>query len=110
MSFGKINSFIDIISTAPIRDAEGFVTHGDKILASVRAYFEPKNSTEKWANMAQFATANALFRFRIIPRLEVVPSYTIRCDDGLYKILSAENVRCRNMYVEVIAEKVEGSS
>jgi hypothetical protein len=37
MSFGKSNTFIDIIITTPTKDAEGFVTHGDTILASVRA-------------------------------------------------------------------------
>jgi UDP-2,3-diacylglucosamine pyrophosphatase LpxH len=110
MSYGKMTTPIDIISTAPTKDAEGFVTHGDNIVASVRAYKEVKNSTEKWANMAQFATANTLFRFRKIPALDVVPSFIMACADGRYKILSVEDVRGRGMYVEVVAEKVEGSS
>ena len=109
MSLGKMNTFIDIISTAPVKDAEGFATHGDIILASVRAYFEPKNSTEKWANMAAFSAVNALFRFRKIPGVEVVPSFTIACSDGRFKISSVEDVRGRGMYVEVLAEKIEGS-
>gem|GEM_PF-7034109 len=32
-----LNSFIDIISTEPFKDLEGFVTHGDNVVASVRA-------------------------------------------------------------------------
>ena len=30
MSFGKMNSFIDIITTEPVRDAEGFVCAGGR--------------------------------------------------------------------------------
>ncbi|GHU38356.1 hypothetical protein FACS1894105_12190 [Clostridia bacterium] len=109
MSFGKIaNTFIDIISTAPIKDAEGFVTHGDNILASVRAYFEPRNSTEKWRNNAAFQEANALFRLRIIPSFAILSSFYIVCDSGRYRIISVEDVRGRKMYVEIIAAKVEG--
>ena len=45
MSYGKMNTFIDIITTEPIKDAEGFVTKGDRILASVRAYKETRNTS-----------------------------------------------------------------
>ena len=38
MSFGKMNTLVDIIQTAPVKDAEGFVVSGDTILATVRAY------------------------------------------------------------------------
>jgi hypothetical protein len=55
MSFGKMNTFIDIISTIPVRDAEGFTTTIDTIIASVRAYKEDKNGSKRWANMAAFA-------------------------------------------------------
>lgn len=106
----KLNTFIDIISTAPTKDAEGFVTHGDNIMASVRAYFEPKNSTEKWSNMAQFSEATALFRFRKLPDLAITPSMVITCDTGRYEILSVEDVKQRSMYFEVLAKKVEGSA
>ncbi|GHU36093.1 hypothetical protein FACS1894105_05890 [Clostridia bacterium] len=108
MSFGKMNTFIDIISTAPVKDVEGFVTHGDNILASVRAYFEPRNSTEKWSNMAAFQEANALFRLRNIPGFAILSSYNIVCDSGRYRIISVEDVRGRNMYVEILAAKMEG--
>ena len=113
----KLNTFIDIITTSPVKDSEGFVTHGlgtqalcDNIVASVRAYFEPKNSTEKWSNMATFATANAIFRFRKIPGLTVTTQMIIVSGTERYNILSVENVRQRGMYLEIIAEKVEGSS
>ncbi len=81
MSFGKMNAFIDIISTTPIKDAEGFATTGDIVLASVRAYKEERHGTEKWANMAAFSTATALFRFRKIPGLDVDATLYIVCGD-----------------------------
>ena len=109
MAFGKMNSFIDIVSAAPAKDAEGFVTTGDTVLASVRAYKEERHGTEKWANMAAFSTATALFRFRKIPGVEVDATLYIVCGDARYRIISAEDVRSRGMYVECLCEKLEGS-
>jgi hypothetical protein len=105
----KFNTFIDIISTVPTKDAEGFAVKGDNILASVRAYFEPKNLTEKWVNSATFSKVNALFRFRYIPGLPITPDMVIVSDTGRYKIISAEDVKQRHMYWECLAEKAEGS-
>ena len=106
MSYGKMNTSIDIISTAPAKDAEGFVTTSDNILASVRAYKEERHGNEKWANMAVFSTATALFRFRKIPGLTVDTTLFIVCENGRYRIISAEDVRGRGMYIEVLAEKI----
>lgn len=107
MSFGKMNTFIDIISTKPTKDDEGFVNTGDTILASVRAYKEDRHGNEKWANRAVFSEATALFRFRRMPTLEVSTSHVITCEDGRFQILSVEDVKGRGMYVEVLAEKIE---
>lgn len=109
MSYGKMNIFIDIISTAPSKDSEGFVTTGDHIVASVRAYKEDRHGNERWANMAAFSEATALFRFRKIPNVEITTSLFIVCDDERYRIVSAEDVRGRGMYIEVLAEKLEPS-
>ena len=109
MSFGKMNTFIDIISTVPAKDAEGFATEGDILLASVRAYKEDRHGNERWANMAAFSSASSLLRFRKIPGLEITTEMVITCADGRYRILSVENVRDRGMYIEVLAEKVEPS-
>ena len=109
MSYGKMNTFIDIISTTPTKDAEGFVTTGDNILASIRAYMEERHGNEKWANMAAFSTANALFRFRKIPGLTVDTTLFIVCENERYRIISTEDVRGRGMYFEVLAEKQEGT-
>ena len=104
-----MNSFIDVVSTAPIKDAEGFVITGDNVLASVRAYKEERHGNEKWANMAAFSTATAMFRFRKIPGLTVDTTLVIICDGCRYRVISAEDVRGRGMYVEVLAEKQEGT-
>ena len=109
MSYGKMNTPIDIISTAPVKDAEGFVTQGDHVIASVRAYKEDRHGNERWANMAAFSEATALFRFRKIPGTKVTTSLFIVCADGRYRIVSAEDVRGRGMYIEVLAEKLEPS-
>jgi head-tail adaptor len=109
MSFGKMNTKIDIISSTPVKDADGFVISGDHIVASIRAYKEDRHGNERWANMAAFSEATALFRFRKIPSVEITTSLFIVCGDEQYRIISAEDVRGRGMYVEVLAEKQEGT-
>ncbi len=104
-----MNCFIVIISTEPVKDGEGFVTTGDHIIASVRAYKEDRHGTKRWANMAAFSEATALFRFRKIPGIEITTSLFINCGDERHRIVSAEDVRGRGMYVEVLAEKQEGT-
>jgi hypothetical protein len=107
MGFGKMNCFCEIISNAPVRDAEGFTVNTDHVLASIRAYREDRHGNVTWANRAAFSAASALFRFRVIPGLTVDPSMFIVCEDGRYRINSVENVRGRGMYYEVLAEKLE---
>ena len=107
MSFGKMNTFIDIINTVPIKDEEGFTKKGDNILASVRAYKEDRHGSERWTNMASFSSASSLFRFRKILGLKVTTEMLLVCEDGRYQILSVEDVRSRGMYIEVLAEKLE---
>jgi head-tail adaptor len=109
MAYGKMNTFIDIISTQPVKDSEGFVTKGDTVLASVRAYKENKHGSERWANMAAFSEATALFRFRKIPGVTVDATLVITDADGRYNIVNADDVRGRGMYVEVLAEEVKPS-
>jgi len=109
MSFGKLNAFIEIVSSKQTKDAEGFAASGDTVLANVRAYFEPKNSTERWRNNAVFAEATALFRFRIIPGMKIETSHFILCGGERYNILSVEDVRQRGMYIEAFAKAVSGS-
>jgi SPP1 family predicted phage head-tail adaptor len=106
MSFGKMNTFIDIISTKPVKDSEGFTTRGYVILASLRAYKEDRHGNEKWSNMAAFSEATSLFRFRKLPGLKVTTEMVITCENSRYEIISVEDVRGRGMYIEVLARQV----
>ena len=110
MSFGKMNTFSDIISVETTRDSEGFGKSKDTILASVRAYKEDRHGNEKWTNRAAFSEATALFRFRRIPDVEVSTNMVIVCNDGRYEITNVEDVKGRGMYIEALAKKVVGSS
>ena len=112
MGYGKMNTNIDIITKEPTKDAEGFVIKGDRVLASVRAYREVRNTTAKWERIignAAFSSVTAMFRFRKIPGLTVTPSHFLSDGESRYNIKSAEDVRGRGMYVEVLAEKLEGT-
>ena len=107
MSFGKMNSFIDIISIENVIDEEGFSEKVENVFASVRAYKEDRHGNRMWANMAAFSEATTLFRFRKIPNVDITTKLYILHEGIRYDIVSVENVRERGMYIEVMAKKVE---
>lgn len=109
MSFGKMNTFIDIVRTQSEIDPEGFRTEKEVILASVRAYREGRHGSERWANRAAFTDATDLFRFRSIPGLPITTDMVVVCTDGRFGITSVEDVKGRGMYVEVLAKEVKPS-
>lgn len=109
MSFGKMNTFIDIVEKVTTKDAEGFRTEVDNIVASVRAYREGRHGNEKWANRAQFSEATDLFRFRCIPGVTVTTAMFVINDNGHFEIVSVEDVKGRGMYIEVLAKEVKPS-
>ena len=109
MSYGKMNTFIDLIRPIIRTDDEGFKQESDEILASVRAYREGRHGSERWANRAAFTDATELFRFRCIPGITVTTDMVIVCPDGRYQITSVEDVKGRGMYVEALAKEVKPS-
>jgi len=109
MSFGKMNVRISITEEAVTKDADGFATKTDTILASPRAYREGRHGSQKWVNRAAFSEATDLFRFRVIPGLTVTTVHVILCDGERYEITSVEDVKGRKMYVEVLAKKIEAA-
>ena len=109
MSYGKMNTFIDIVERQNAKDSEGFSTETDMVLASVRAYREGRHGNEKWANRAQFSEATDLFRFRCIPSVAVTTAMVIVNGDGRFEITSVEDVKGRGMYIEVLAKEVKPS-
>ena len=109
MSYGKMNTFIDLVEKQTVKDSEGFSTETDIVLASVRAYREGRHGNEKWANRAQFSEATDLFRFRCIPGVTVTTAMVVINDGGRFEITSVENVKGRGMYIEVLAKEVKPS-
>ncbi len=107
MSFGRMDSFIDIIRPERERDADGFTTETETVLASVRAYREGRHGSEKWANRAVFSDAADLFRFRVIPGVEITTDLIIRCGTHRFEITSVEDVHGRGMYIEVLCREVK---
>lgn len=104
-----MNAFINIVETQDSKDEEGFATSEDVVLASVRAYHEQRHGSERWASRAVFSTSTDLFRFRMIPHLNITTDNFILCDGERFNITSVEDVKGRGMYIEVLAEKVVGS-
>ncbi len=109
MSFGKMNTQIQITQKQITLDAEGFQTESDVVVATVRAYREGRHGSEKWANRASFSEATDLFRFRTIPGLKNSTDMRILCDNSVFEITSVEDVKGRGMYVEVLAKEVQPS-
>lgn len=91
------------------KDPEGFAATEDVAVASVRAYREGRHGSEKWANRAAFSEATDLFQFRRIPGLTVTTAMVILCGDKRFNITSAEDVKGRGMYLEVLAKEVSPS-
>ena len=106
MSFGKLNTFIELGIFRKVKDADGFTTSVYETVASVRAYREGRHGSQKWANLASFSEATDLFRFRIIPGVSITTDHSLKCGGETFDITSVEDVKGRGMYIEVLAKKV----
>lgn len=100
-----MNGFAKIIKRTISTDSEGFKTETDEVLAAVRCYHEQRHSSYRWANLAAFSQATDRFVIRKNPHYEVKIGFFIDCDNVRYKILSVENVKSRNMYLDIYAER-----
>jgi hypothetical protein len=100
-----MNGFADIALPTKTKDSEGFSTTRDEVLASVRVYREGRHGSRRWANLAAFSEATDLFRFRCIPNLNITADHVLICGGERFIITSAENVKGRGMYTEVLAKK-----
>lgn len=109
MSFGKMNTTIDIVLSTTAKDAEGFSAGADLVLATVQAYREGRHGNVKWANRAQFSEATDLFRFRVIPGVTVTTAMVVVNEGSRFEITSVEDVKGRGMYIEVLAKEVKPS-
>lgn len=109
MSFGKMNTQIQITQKQVTLDDEGFQTESNVVVATVRAYREGKHGSEKWANRAAFSEATDLFRFRTIPGVKISTDMRLFCDGSVFEITSVEDVKGRGMYIEVLCKEVKPS-
>ncbi len=106
MSFGKMNTFIELGVFRKDVDQDGFATSVYERIAVVRAYREGRHGSQRWANLASFSEATDLFRFRVIPGVILTTDYTLLCCGETFDITSVEDVKGRGMYIEVLAKKV----
>ena len=106
MSFGKMNTFIEIGIFKKIKDDDGFASSVFETVAQVRAYREGRHGSQRWANLASFSEATDLFRFRAFPDILITTDYVLRCGDDTFDVTSVEDVKGRGMYIEVLAKKV----
>ena len=106
MSYGKMNGFADIVIARRVKDPEGFATTAYDCLASVRVYREGRHGSQRWANLAAFSEATDLFRFRVIPDVDITTDHIIVTDGERFEVTSVEDVKGRGMYTEVLAKKV----
>ena len=104
-----LNDFIDIIERRVDKDAEGFGSETDIILASVRAEKSYASMTEKGANDATFAVQIATFKFRRIPSLPIHPDMFIVDAAGRYNITAIDEMSGRGMYLVITAQLVTAS-
>lgn len=109
MSYGKMNTIVDIVKPTVTTDEDGFRIVSDEVLATVRAYREGRHGSERWANRAAFTDATDLFQMREVPKLVLTTDMALVCGAERFEITSVEDVKGRGMYVEVLARKVESS-
>lgn len=109
MSFGKMNTQIQITQKRVVLDDEGFQTESDVVIATVRAYREGRHGNEKWANRSAFSEATDLFRFRTIPGVKISTDMRLLCDGSVFEITYVEDVNGRGMYIEVLCKEVQPS-
>lgn len=103
-TLGKMSEHIDLIQPVVTKDAAGFATTSDEVIASVRAYMEVRHASGAWVNRAAYSEADALFRIRVIPGLRVSEAMEIACASGRYVI---DAVECFGRYVEILAHRIE---
>lgn len=110
MSIGNMKTFIELGIFCIEKDVDGFTSSVYHPVTSVRAYREGRHGSQRWANLATFSEATDLFRFRVIPGVNITTDYTLICGGETFDITSVENVKGRGMYIEVLAKKVVASN
>lgn len=109
MSLGRMDHFITLKKTVSNKDSDGFASNTEVDVASVRAYREGRHGSLRWANRAAFSDATELFQFRHIPDVDITTGMILVDDFQRFEITSVENVKGRDMYIEVLCREVRPS-
>lgn len=109
MAIGRMNRHIDIVNKVETTDSDGFLVVQNTVLHSVRAYREGRHGSKAWSNRASFTSATDLFVIRKIPNFMPTTKHFIQDGFDLFEITSVEDVKGRNMYIEILAKEVKPS-
>ncbi|MDY5133836.1 head-tail adaptor protein [Actinotignum urinale] len=103
-TLGKMSEHIDLIQPVVTKDAAGFATTRDEVIASVRAYMEVRHASPAWVNRAAYTKADLLFRIRAIPGVKITEAMQISSARGRYVIDAVEPI---GRYLQVLAHLTE---
>ena len=103
-TLGKMSEHIDLIQPIVSKDAAGFATTGDEVIASARAYKEVQHASPAWVNRAAYTKADLLFRIRAIPGIKITEAMQISSAHGRYVIDAVEYL---GRYIEILAHRTE---
>lgn len=103
-TLGKMSEHIDLIQPIVSKDAAGFATTGDEVIASVRAYMEVRHASPAWVNRAAYTKADLLFKVRAIPGIKITEAMQISSAHGRCVIDAVEYL---GRYVEILAHRTE---
>lgn len=110
MGIGLMNKKIWICSLENTMDQDGFSSQMFEKIKEVRAIVEDKHLNEKWSNSASFGEVQISFQFRAIPNFKIELEYYIEYLGQMYNIINVENVKGRDMYIEVLAKRLDSTN
>ena len=103
-SLGRMSHHIDLIAPVVTKDAAGFATTGDEVIASMRAYMEVRHASPAWVNRAAYTKADLLFRIRAIPGVKITEAMQISSARGRCVIDAVEPI---GRYLQILAHRTE---
>lgn len=103
-SLGRMSHHIDLIAPVVTKDAAGFATTGDEVIASVRAYMQVRHASPAWVNRAAYTKADLLFRIRAIPGVKITEAMQISSARGRCVIDAVEPI---GRYLQILAHRTE---
>jgi SPP1 family predicted phage head-tail adaptor len=104
---GDLRTPIALMSTTIVKDAGGAQSPSRTKLADVWAKWTNVHGNEVWASQAVHAIAPATVLIRW--RDDVTAACTVVKDDVEFEIVSIDNVRERNEYLELKVQRAGGS-